>query len=74
MSSDAITPVNGIGVLIDEVRELKTQCQKIADNGLQQLEELPKLRREIRNVKLFQAWFPTFAISAAIIFRLIFMR
>lgn len=75
MSDDnEVTPVNGIQLLVSEVRELKAQCQRIADQGLQQNEEIPKLRREMRRLTLFQAWFPTAAITVAIIVRLIWLR
>ncbi len=69
-----ITPVNGIQVLIHEVRELQAQCKRIADNGMLQNEEIPKLRKEMKKITLFQAWFPTAAISIAIIVRLMFLR
>ncbi len=72
--SDEITPVNGIQVLIHEVRELQSQCKRIADNGMLQNEEIPKLRKEMNKITLFQAWFPTAAISIAIIVRLVFLR
>ena len=72
--SDEITPVNGIQILIHEVREMQEQCRRIADNGMLQNEELPKLKKRIDRVTLFQAWFPTAAISIAIIVRLVFMR
>lgn len=75
MSSDSeITPVNGIQVLIHEVRDLKAQCQRIADTGLLQSQEIPKLRTEMNRLKLFQAWFPTAAITIAIVVRLVFLR
>lgn len=74
MKSDETTPVNGIQVLISEVRDLKAHCQRIADQGMLQNEEIPKIHKRIDRVVLFQAWFPTAAITVAIIVRLVFMR
>lgn len=73
-SSDEVTPVEGIQVLIREVRELQEQCRRIADNGLLQNAEIPKLQEQMRRLTLFQAWFPTAAITVAIIVRLVFLR
>lgn len=72
--SDETTPVNGIQILIHEVRELQAQCRRIADQGMIQNEEIPKLRKEMRRITLFQTWFPTAAITVAIIVKLVFLR
>jgi hypothetical protein len=74
MPSEEQTPVQGIQVLISEVRELKAHCQKIADNGMLLNAEIPKLWKRMHRLELFQAWFPSIAIVLAIVTRFFFLR
>jgi hypothetical protein len=53
---------------------MRIACERIANNGSLVMAEIPKLRQEIARIRLFQAWFPTAAITLAIIVRLVWLR
>lgn len=77
MNDSDKTPVDGrdpITQLVDEMREMKVHCQKIADSGMLLSQEIPKIQAEIRRIWFFQAWFPTAAITVALIVKLLFLR
>lgn len=71
---DEKTVPDTIPAVLKEVRELKAHCQRIADNGQKLLDAVPKLEARMRRLELFQAWFPTAAITIAIVVRLVWLR
>ncbi len=72
--SDEKTVPDTIPAVLKEVRELKSHCQRIADNGQAIIDAVPKLEKRMRRIELFQAWFPTAAITIAIIARVLWLR
>jgi len=77
VKDDDKTPVDGkdpMTQLYEEMRDLKIHCMRVADSALLASSEIPKIKAEIRRIKLFQAWFPTAAITVALIAKLLFMR
>lgn len=77
MSDPDITPIDGrdpMTQLYEEVRDLKIHCMRLADAALVATSEIPRLKEEIRRIKLFQAWFPTAAITVALLIKLLLLR
>ena len=71
------TPVDGrdpMTQLYDEMRELKLHCIRVGDAALLATAKIPVIERKIRRLELFHAWFPTAAITVALIVRLLFLR
>ncbi len=75
MSDPDKTPVDGpMTQLYEEMRDLKLHCMRVADSAMLASAEIPALKAQIRRITLFQAWFPTAAITVAIIVRLLWLR
>lgn len=50
-----------------EIRDIKVYCQRICDQSLAFQERIPALEKRVDRLALFQAWFPTAAALAALI-------
>ena len=77
MNDSDKTPIDGrdpITQLVDEMREMKVHCQKIADSGLLMNAELPRLKASLNRVWMFQVWFPTVAITVALLVRILWIK
>jgi hypothetical protein len=60
--------------VLDSSRAIQKYSKTACDSALKVAARLPELEKRLDRIVLFQAWFPTALVTAAIIVRIVWLR